>query len=282
MSDFITISQAALAALAQGERLALCTVVRARGSVPRHDGARMLVWPDGRILGTIGGATLEQRAIEAAVQALEAGRSQLVNYVFSTHKDDADSVGLCGGAVDVHIEVLAPDPVLLIVGAGHVAQPLARMGAAIGMTVWVIDDRSEFATAERFPDAARLEVVTYDPETEVLAPLPVTPTPQTYVVLATWGWDEPALAQLLTRPAAYIGLVASRTKARVIREMLAARGLDEATIGRLRAPAGLDLGAETPAEIALAILSEILAFRHGATGRALADQKTSQRRAPAA
>jgi xanthine dehydrogenase accessory factor len=268
MSDFVTVSQAALAALAAGERVALCTVVRARGSVPRQDGARMLVWPDGRLLGTIGGATLEERAIGEAQQALADGRSRLVNYVFST-RPDQDSVGLCGGTVDVHIEVLEPEPALLIIGAGHVAMPLAGMGAAIGMRVTVVDDRPEFVTPERFPHAERLETAAYDAEMEELAPLPVPVGANSYVVVATWGWDEPALAQLLRGSAAYVALVASKTKARVIRERLLKRGLSSDEVNAFRAPAGLDLGAETPAEIALAILGEILAFRRQAAGRPL-------------
>lgn len=269
MSDFITISEAALAALAAGETVCLCTVVRARGSVPRHDGARMLVWPDGRIQGTVGGATLEQEVIAAAREVLVNGRSQLANYVFSTHKDDLNSVGLCGGAVDVHIELLKPDPILLIIGAGHVAMPLAQMGAAIGMKVWVVDDRAQFATPARFPDAERLEVVTYDEETETLSDFPLPLTPNTYAVAATWGWDEPVLAQILPHPVAYVALVASKTKARVIRDRLVERGLTPEQAAFFRAPAGLDLGAETPAEIALSILSEILTVRRHASGQAL-------------
>jgi xanthine dehydrogenase accessory factor len=267
MSDFITISEAALAALAAGETLCLCTVVRVRGSAPRHAGARMLVWGDGRTLGTVGGATLELAVIAEAKQVLVDGRSRLANYVFSTHKDDANSVGLCGGSVDVHIEYLQPKPVLLIIGAGHIAIHLAQMGAALGMRVWIVDDRDEFVTPERFPDAERLELVAYDAATETLADLPVPLTPNTYAIAATWGWDEPALAQILRQPVAYAGLVASKTKARVIREGLVARELTTEQVALLRAPAGLDLGAETPAEIALAILSEILAVRQDAPGQ---------------
>ncbi|MCP5098044.1 MAG: hypothetical protein GY943_21050 [Chloroflexi bacterium] len=277
MSEFIAISEAAMAALAAGETVCLCTVVRARGSVPRHDGARMLVWEDGRIQGTVGGATLELEVIAAAKQVLRDGRSQLINYVFSTHKDDLKSVGLCGGAVDVHIELLKPVPVLLIIGAGHVAIPLAQMGAAIGMKVWVVDDRAEFATLERFPDADRLDVVAYDAETETLEALPIPLTPNTFVVAATWGWDEPVLAQILRHPVAYVALVASKTKARVIRERLVERGLSPEQSSFFRAPAGLDLGAETPAEIALSILSEILAVRRHASGQALFEMGRGKR-----
>jgi xanthine dehydrogenase accessory factor len=278
MSDFITISEAALAALAAGEMVCLCTVVRARGSVPRHAGARMLVWADGRILGTVGGATLEQEVIAAAKQVLRDGRSQLVNYVFSTHKDDPDSVGLCGGAVDVHIELLQPDPVLLIIGAGHVAMPLAQMGAAIGMKVWIVDDRAEYVTPERFPTAERLEVVAYDAETETLADLPLLMGSNTYIVVATWGWDEPVLAQILRHPVPYAALVASETKARVIRGRLIEQGLTPEQAAFFRAPAGLDLGAETPAEIALSILSEILAVRQHGSAQAMFEMAGEEKR----
>lgn len=276
MANFITLSQAAIQALEAGETIALCTVVRVRGSAPRHAGARMLVWPDGRIQGTIGGATLEQKTIKAAGQAIADRDSQLINYIFSTHKNDTESVGLCGGSVDVYIDILEPDPILLIFGAGHIAMPLAQIGAAIGMRIWVVDDRAEYATPERFPDAERLEVINYDAETETLETFPFTITPNTYVVLATWGWDEPALAQILPQPAAYVSLVASKTKAHVIREHLIARGLPQETGDRFRSPAGLDLGAEAPTEIAISILSEILAIRRHTSGQHLSPPQATQ------
>lgn len=282
MSEFNRVTQAALDALAVGETVALATVVSVRGSAPRHEGARMLVWPGGRILGTVGGATLEARVIEHALEALAAGRGRLERYVFSTG-DDPDSVGLCGGEVQVHIEVLEPDPTLLVIGAGHVAQPLATLGHLIGMRVVVVDDRTEFATAERFPDVDVLEVVPYDAATEILGKLPAAIDPSTYVVVATWGWDEPALAQVLATdpPPAYVGLVASPTKAQAIRKGLTKRGLAPRALETIRAPVGLDLGAETPEEIALSIVAEILAVRRKASGRPLMEVRASRRKSEA-
>jgi len=275
MSEFEDVMEAALQAVRGGERVALATVVRARGSTPRHSGARMAIWPDGRTVGTIGGATLEQRVIEDARVALAENRSRLANYVFSTHGEE-DSVGLCGGSVDVYIESLEPDATLLIVGAGHIAQPLAAMAAALDMRVVVVDDRAEYANRDRFPGAAEVHVVAYDAKTETLAPMPVPITPSTCVVVATWGWDQPALAQILTAQPAYVGLVSSKTKWRVIADRLRQQGVEEQAIARVRAPTGLDLGAETPAEIAVAILAELLAARRGATGRPLTDAKRRQ------
>ncbi len=270
MSDFERIYRTATESLERGQAVALATVVRVRGSAPRHDGARMLIWADGRIQGTVGGATLEQRVIADARRALGQRQSRLERYVFNTH-DDPESVGLCGGSVEVHIEVLEPETTLVLIGAGHIARPLAQMAALIGMRVGVVDDRAEFADRARFPKGAEVAQVAYDAESEGLAPLPVALTPSSYVVVATWGWDEPALAQILAAdpPPAYVGLVASPTKARVLRDRLVKRGLSAEAVGRIRAPVGLDLGAETPEEIALSILAEILTVRRQASGAPL-------------
>ena len=272
MEEFIRIHRAALAAIERGETIAMTTVVRVRGSAPRHEGARMLVWPDGRIQGTVGGATLELKVIEHAIQALETGRGRFERYVFST-AGDPESVGLCGGEVEVHIEVLEPQLSLAIVGAGHVALPLAVIGYQAGMRVVVVDDRSEFATQERFPMAAERAVVRYDEARGVLDPIPIAFKVPCAVVVATWGWDEPALAQILRAQEIpeYVGLIASRTKASVIRERLLAGGLSEELVNKVRAPIGLDLGAETPGEIAVSIVAEILAWRRRASARPMSE-----------
>lgn len=268
MSEFLDVAGAAARALAQGESVCLATVVRVRGSAPRHNGARMLIWPDGRIHGTIGGGTLEWRVVADARAALADGRSLLKNYVFDT-RGGPDSVGLCGGSVDVHMDVLRPDPVLLIVGAGHVAQPLAQMAALLDWRVVVVDDREEWANTRRFPAAAEIHLVDYEPQTERLAPLPVVFTPSTYVVITTWGYDLPALEQALAQPCAYLGLVSSPTKARELFRRLLAKGVPAGLLRRVQTPIGLDLGAESPAEVALSILAELLAAQRGRSGQSL-------------
>lgn len=269
-TEFIEVNEAAIRALEQGERVALATVVRVRGSAPRHEGARMVIWADGRIVGTVGGATLEQKVIQHAQQALRTRRGRVEKYLLSTDEDPR-SLGLCGGEVEVHIEVLEPQATLLIIGAGHIATPLSRMAEQTGMRVVVADDRPEFANQERFPEAHELLQVDYDPESEQLSEIGFTPSPSNYVVVATWGWDEPALAQVLSAAPqpAYVGLVASPTKARVIFERLRESGISSDALEAVRAPAGLDLGAESPGEIALSILAEILLVQRGASGRPL-------------
>jgi xanthine dehydrogenase accessory factor len=272
MEEFIRIHREALAAIERGETIALTTVVRVRGSAPRHEGARMLVWPDGRTQGTVGGATLERRVIEDAIRALETRRGRFERYVFST-TGDPESVGLCGGEVEVHIEVLEPQLSLAIIGAGHVAMPLAVIGHQAGMRIVVVDDRAEYATEERFPMAAERAVVRYDEARGVLEAFPIAFKPPCAVVVATWGWDEPALAQILRARdlPEYIGLISSRTKARVIRERLLEGGLSEELVNKVRAPIGLDLGAETPGEIAVSIVAEILAWRRRASARPMSE-----------
>ena len=262
ISEFELVTRTALQALERGETIALATVVQVRGSAPRHAGARMLVWPDGHIAGTIGGATLEERVIQHAQEALDNHRGRLEKYVFST-TGDSDSVGLCGGEVLVHIEVLEPDPVLVVIGAGHVALALAQAAPIAGMRVVIVDDRAEFLTPDRFPMADRLIPVKYERDTEQLDPMSLNLTPSSYVVVATWGWDEPALAQILRAdpPPAYVSLIASKTKWRVIQQMLVAQGIDAQRLDSVHAPAGLNLGAETPGEIAIAIIAEMMAVR---------------------
>ncbi len=267
MSEFVDIARAACDALSRGETVCLVTVVRVRGSAPRHTGARMLVWPDGRTCGTVGGGTLESRVVQDARAALGAGRSQFESYHFDTG-GRPDSVGLCGGSVDVHMDVLTPDPTLLLIGAGHIAGALAQMASLIDLRVVVVDDRSEWANHERFP-TADVVLVGYAPETETLAPIPVPITPSTFVVIATWGYDLPALEQVVRKDPAYIGLVASPTKAKELFMRVIAKGISAESLRRVNTPAGLDLGAESPAEVALAILAEILAVRRGASGNFL-------------
>ncbi len=276
MSEFEKIIRTALDSLKKGEAFALATVVKVRGAAPRHSGARMLVWQDGRIEGTVGGATLEERVIQHAVEALRDGEPRHETYMFSTRPEDQEkSVGLCGGEVDIHIDVIRPDPTLMIVGAGHIALPLARMAALLDMRVVIVDDRPEFANPKRFPEAAAIEIVEFKEEGETLSTIKSPMDPSTHVVVATWGWDQPALAQILRENPRYVALVASPVKARTIFQGLRREGIPDEKLAQVRTPAGLDIGAETPAEIALSILGEILALGRSRTGRPMGEVRGS-------
>jgi xanthine dehydrogenase accessory factor len=232
----------------------------------------MLIWPEGKTFGTIGGGTLEHRVIEDARAALAEGQSLFKNYVFDT-RGGPESVGLCGGSVDIHMDILRPDPTLLIIGAGHIAHPLAIMAALLDLRVVVVDDRLDWANRERFPGAVEILVVDYDESTETLASIPVSITPSTYVVITTWGYDLPALEQVLAGEPAFIGLVASPTKAIEFFKRLLSKGFSQEALRQVHTPVGLDIGAESPAEIAMSILAEILAIQKGGSGIPLREMR---------
>jgi xanthine dehydrogenase accessory factor len=255
---------AAAEALRLGETVALVTVVRAQGSTPQRAGAKMLVWPDGRTIGTIGGGCYENDAFWKAREAIASGRPSLVHY--ELNDDFAQENGLiCGGRMDVHIDPLAPSPRLYIVGAGHVGFQLARVALDAGFHIHVVDDREKFANAERFP-AAEI-VVEPIPDWLERANLPTT----AYIVVVTRGHqnDLDAVRALAPRDYKYLGLIGSRAKVVRIFDALREEGMPPEYLERVHAPIGLEIGAVTPAEIAISILAELIAVRRGANTAAL-------------
>jgi len=257
------------ASLERGEAVALATVVRTRGSTPREVGAKMLVRSDGSTLGTVGGGVLEAAIIKAALEALEKGEPRLIQYGLRADKREGD-YGVCGGDMDVFIDVIKPRPLLLLVGGGHVAKPLAKMAHMAGFRIAVLDDREEYANPQRFPDAAQILVGDLKGELERF-PL----TPETYVVIATRSHetDAEALGAVLDSPAAYIGLLGSRRKVSFIFRALRERGASDEALARVHAPIGLDIGAQTPEEIAVSILAEMVMRRRGGEGKPLSKGK---------
>ena len=247
----------------RGETVALCTVVRVEGSAPRHGGARMVVWPDERFVGSIGGGAFEHHVLAEAHAVLREGAPRLVSIHLTR-----DLGMCCGGAMEVYVEPIPPTERLVVYGAGHVAQPTADMAAQLGFDVTVVDDRDDWNTAERFPRAAR---VVADPRAHARA---LTTGPHTWVFITTHSHalDQDLVELLLPRPLAWIGLIGSRTKAARFFLRLRAAGMDPALFSRLRVPAGLDLGAETPEEIAVSIAGELVNVRRGGRAPALADR----------
>ncbi|HXW06729.1 MAG TPA: XdhC/CoxI family protein [Vicinamibacterales bacterium] len=250
---------AAAEALGRGEAVALVTVVRAKGSTPQRTGAKMLVYADGRTVGTIGGGCYENDAFWKAREALSSGRSALLHY--ELNDDFAQENGLiCGGQMDVHVDPLLPSPRLYVIGAGHVGFHLAKIAVDAGFRVHVVDDREKFANRERFPAADEVRV---EPIAEWLhaADLPAS----AYVVVVTRGHqhDLDAMRALAARDLKYLGLIGSRAKVVRIFDALAAEGMPAECLQRTHAPIGLDIGAVTPAEIAVSILAELIAVRRG-------------------
>lgn len=220
----------------------------------------MLVFADGRTVGTIGGGCYENDACLKAREALASGRPMLAHY--DLNDDFAQENGLiCGGQMDVHIDPLAPAARLYIIGAGHVGWHLARAAADTGFRIHVVDDREKFANRERFPDA---EEVIVEPIADWLhrAEIPAT----AYVVIVTRGHqgDLEAMRALAARDLRYLGLIGSRAKIARIRKFLLAEGMPQECLDRVHGPIGLDIGAVTPAEIAVSILAQLIAVRRGA------------------
>jgi xanthine dehydrogenase accessory factor len=250
---------AVTAALERGEAAALVTIVATTGSTPQRVGAKMLVFGDGRIVGTIGGGCYENDAFWKAREAIDHRRPELVHYELSD--DFAQETGLiCGGQMDVYIEPIEPSPELYVIGAGHVGFHLARLAHEVGFRVHIVDDREKFANNERFPTAE--EVVVDDIPTWVArANLP----PHAYAVIVTRGHtnDLEALRALAPIDLRYLGLIGSRAKVARIYEALAADNMPAERLERVHAPIGLDIGAVTPQEIAVSILAELIAVKHG-------------------
>jgi xanthine dehydrogenase accessory factor len=246
-------------ALERGEPAALVTIVSAKGSTPQRVGAKMLVFGDGRIVGTIGGGCYENDAFWKAREAITSRRPELVHYELDD--DFAQETGLiCGGQMDVYIEPIEPSPELYIIGAGHVGFHLARVAHEVGFRVHVVDDREKFANRERFPDAAAI-VVEDIPAWIARTQLPV----HAYAVIVTRGHtnDLEALRALAPRELRYLGLIGSRAKVARIYDQLVADHMSPETLKQVHAPIGLDIGAVTPQEIAISILAELIAVKHG-------------------
>jgi xanthine dehydrogenase accessory factor len=249
---------AAAEALGRGDSVALVTVVRSQGSTPQRAGAKMLVWADGRTVGTIGGGCYENDAFWKAREAIASGRPQLLHY--ELNDDFAQENGLiCGGRMDVHIDPLAPSPRLFIIGAGHVGFQLAKLATDIGFRIHIVDDREKFANTERFPGAD--VVVEPIPEWLHRAEIPAT----SYVVVVTRGHqhDLDAMRALAARDLKYLGLIGSRAKVARIYDALLEEGMPPECLQRVHAPIGLEIGAVTPAEIAISILAELIAVSRG-------------------
>ena len=256
-------------ALERGESVALVTIVKAEGSTPQRVGAKMLVFADGRTVGTIGGGCYENDAFGKAREALALARPSTVRYDLSD--DFAEDSGLvCGGQMEVYIEPIEPAPQLYLIGAGHVAFHLARFAHAVGFGIHVIDDRAKFANADRFPDASEV-VVDSIPDWLHGAQLPAN----AYVVIVTRGHrhDLEALRALAARDLRYLGLIGSRAKVKRTYDELIAQSMPPECLRRVYAPIGLAIGAVTPEEIAVSILAELIAVKYGKISREQDDRQ---------
>lgn len=242
----------------KGQAAALCTVVRAEGSTPRRAGSKMLVYPDGRTSGTIGGGDMESRVVVEAQAALMDGKTRILAYKF----DDPQrgDPGVCGGQIEVFVEPLLAPMTVVVVGLGHVGKAVVELAHWLGWRVTAADDRPEFCTPEYVPDADEYLSGALGDLSEKLRI-----HEQTYVVLTTRSvdLDVEILPFLLDTSAPYIGVIGSRRRWETTRKQLIQQGVPTDKVERVLSPIGMDIGAETPAEIALSVTAEIILTRRG-------------------
>jgi len=243
----------------QGRRGAVATIVNVRGSIPSFETAKMLVRDDGSIVGTVGGGCVEAEVWQAAREVMESEKPRTLT--FNLNQNPKYDTGLvCGGTLDIFIEPVLPPAALYIFGAGHVAFSLYRAATNAGFDVSVIDDRESYANRQRFPEAKEVIAENYE---QAMARL--SPSETSYIVIVTRGHrdDMRVLRWAVQTQARYIGMIGSKRKTITIFRELVKEGIPESLFERVHAPVGLDIGAITPEEIAVAITAELIAVRRG-------------------
>ncbi|MSQ60972.1 MAG: hypothetical protein EXR43_00040 [Dehalococcoidia bacterium] len=263
----IAITQAVLRALEGGEAVATATVIaRPEGAAGPDVSARLLVRAEGEGLGSLGGGPLEDGARAAALEALR----DRISHTVWLHPDGTPAQRADPSAYQVLIEAIAAPETLLIVGGGHIGLSLATIGEHLGFSVAVIDERPEYASPERFPMADQAICGEFDEE---VRRFPIGA--DTYVVIVTRGHrqDETALREAVGRGARYVGMIGSRRRVGAVLRHLVADGVPPYELERVHTPIGLDIGAETPAEIAVSIIAEIIQLQRGGSGRPMRERR---------
>jgi xanthine dehydrogenase accessory factor len=252
------------ASLKRGERVAIATVVKTAGAAPCGVGSKMLVRADGTTSGSFAGPNTDGRVAQEALQAIREGHSFLTHIHLDA--DQGEAVGSCGATLEVFFEVLRPEPRLIIAGAGYVAQALARLATALDFRIVVVDDRRDLADPLVFGDKVQM---TFGDIPQTIREL--EPDESSWIVIVTRGHhlDKDALKAAIESNAAYVGMIGSPSKVKRIFKDLLKEGVSRDRLEQVYAPIGLDLGAETPDEIALSIAAEMVMIRKKANGAPL-------------
>ncbi len=240
-----------------GGDAALATITVASGSTPRRIGSKMLIRSDGSIVGTVGGGGLEAQVLKEAMKVIKGGAPRLLHFD-PTGKEVAEEGMICGGKSAVFVEPITSNPCLYIFGGGHVSFYMAKTAKMVGFRVVVADDRPEFASRERFPDADEIMV---DNFSSALQRLRINKN--SYIVILTSGHfsDEEVLEWAVKTDAPYIGMIGSKKKKDTIFSHLQSKGISRDVLERVHSPIGLEIDAETPEEIAVSILAEVIKVR---------------------
>jgi xanthine dehydrogenase accessory factor len=246
-----------------GQKCALATIVQVKGSIPSFQAAKLLVREDGSMAGTIGGGCVEAEVWNAAREVISSGKPRHMS--FSLGQDAAYDNGLiCGGQLDVFVECINPQPSVIIFGGGHISKSLAKVLDLAGFRVSVADDRETYANRERFPEAAEVHAEEYE---ELYPKLSVNES--TYIVIVTRGHrdDMRILRWAVTTQAKYISMIGSKRKVISVIHELEKQGLPREAFERVFAPMGLEIGAESPEEIAISVGAEMIAVRRDPEGK---------------
>lgn len=248
----------------EGIPVVLATIISDRGSVPRHTGSKMLIYPDETFIGTVGGGEMEDIVFATAPELVESGKSEIIHIdLVDPARGDA---GVCGGQMDIFLEPIMPEPTILVIGCGHCGQALADLANWLGYNVIVTDDRAELCTPEVIPDANGYYPVKAE---KIAAEVPIHA--RTYIAAVTRGvpLDVAMIPELLKTPAPYIGVMGSKRRWATSVKKMKEKGISEKDLARIHAPIGLELNAETPRQIAVSIMAEIIAAQYGGTGEAM-------------
>lgn len=257
----MNIYQAILDMQSRGESGALCTIIASHGSVPRHTGSKMLVYESGQITGSVGGGEIESRVIEEAFESMLDGKVRKLTYnMVDPNRGDP---GVCGGQAEVMVEPILAQPTIIVIGGGHVGKTVTHLAKWLGFRVVLSDDRAEFCNSQAVPEA---DAYLNCPMAEI--PTKTRITSQTMIILTTRGVsvDTPGLPALLDTDASYIGIIGSKKRWLATRKNLLDNGIQVEKVNKVISPIGLELKAETPEEIAVSILAEVLMLRNQASG----------------
>jgi len=250
----------------QGTVLALATVINTSHSVPRHAGSKMLVYADGTQFGTVGGGELESRVINESLAALDDQQPRVVTYdLLDPGNGDP---GVCGGSVDVYIEPHLPAPQLIVVGCGHIGAAVVDLGHWLGFEVLATDDRDDDRIAEA---ASKAKTFIAGPIESLIDSVVIRADASIIVVSRNLEVDLAAIPKLLATKARFVGVMGSLRRCRTTRERLIELGVNSDDLARLHAPIGLELNAETPEEIAVSIMAEVISHTRGGDGSPMTD-----------
>jgi xanthine dehydrogenase accessory factor len=240
-----------------GQKCAVATIVQVNGSIPSFESAKILVREDGSFMGTVGGGCVEAEVWNVAREVIETEKPRHLS--FSLGQDAAYDEGLiCGGQLNIFVEPVIPQPRAFIFGGGHVSKGISKIATLAGFSTSIIDNREAFANTERFPEAEATYAEEYE---DVFPKLPVNSS--SYIIIVTRGHrdDMRVLRWAVTTPARYIAMIGSKRKTISVVKELEKEGLPRHLFEKIFAPMGLEIGAETPEEIAISVVAEMIAVR---------------------